>query len=82
MKSIIIFIFLILFSNTLLFSQNSEKKLKSIDEKNSNNSRLILLPRYSHGIHQQDPKIVAEARLGIYENALSAIKIDKKINQK
>jgi pimeloyl-ACP methyl ester carboxylesterase len=38
--------------------------------KNNNNSRLILLPRYSHGIHQQDPKIVAEALIDTYNKCL------------
>ncbi|WP_426278622.1 alpha/beta fold hydrolase [Chryseobacterium sp. S-02] len=36
--------------------------------KNNKNSRLILLPRYSHGIHQQDPKIVADALIDTYKN--------------
>ncbi len=38
--------------------------------KNNNNSQLILLPRYSHGIHQQDPKIVAEALIDTYKKCL------------
>ena len=42
--------------------------------KNNNSSRLILLPRYSHGIHQQDPKIVAEALIDTYKNCLSSLK--------
>lgn len=41
--------------------------------KNNGDSRLILLPRYSHGIHQQDPKSVAEALLDTYEKCLAAI---------
>ncbi len=41
--------------------------------KNNQASRLILLPRYSHGIHQQDPKIVAEALIDAYENCRSSI---------
>lgn len=39
--------------------------------KNNQASRIILLPRYSHGIHQQDPKFVAEALIDTYENCLS-----------
>ncbi|MGN7756964.1 alpha/beta fold hydrolase [Chryseobacterium sp. 22532] len=42
--------------------------------KNNSNSRLILLPRYSHGIHQQDPKIVAEALIDTYKNCLTSLK--------
>lgn len=38
--------------------------------KNNRNSKLILLPRYSHGIHQQDPKLVAEALIAIYKSCL------------
>lgn len=38
--------------------------------KNNRNSKLILLPRYSHGIHQQDPKLVAEALIATYKNCL------------
>ena len=34
-------------------------------EKNKN-SRLILLPGYSHGIHQQDPQLVAKALIDTY----------------
>ncbi|KIO78831.1 hypothetical protein TH53_01750 [Pedobacter lusitanus] len=41
--------------------------------KNNRHSRLILLPRYSHGIHQQDPKTVAKALIDTYENCISAI---------
>lgn len=42
--------------------------------KNNAHSRLILLPRYSHGIHQQDPKIVTEALMNTYENCLNSLK--------
>lgn len=42
--------------------------------KNNSNSRLILLPRYSHGIHHQDPKLVAQALYNTYENCLQALK--------
>lgn len=42
--------------------------------KNNSNSQLILLPRYSHGIHQQDPKIVAEALIDTYKNCIVALK--------
>lgn len=42
--------------------------------KNNSNSQLVLLPRYSHGIHQQDPKIVAEALSGIYEKCRTSLK--------
>lgn len=42
--------------------------------KNNSNSRLILLPRYSHGIHQQDPKIVSEALIDTYENCVTSLK--------
>jgi len=42
--------------------------------KNNSNSRLILLPRYSHGIHQQDPKMVAKALIDTYENCLTSLK--------
>jgi len=42
--------------------------------KNNTNSCLILLPRYSHGIHQQDPKIVAKALIDTYENCLTSLK--------
>ncbi len=42
--------------------------------KNNSNSQLILLPRYSHGIHQQDPKIVAEALSNTYERCLTSLK--------
>ncbi|REC79305.1 hypothetical protein DRF60_05590 [Chryseobacterium elymi] len=42
--------------------------------KNNSNSRLILLPRYSHGIHQQDPRIVAEALIDTYKNCLTSLK--------
>ena len=42
--------------------------------KNNKNSRLILLPRYSHGIHQQDPKIVTDALIETYENCISHLK--------
>lgn len=42
--------------------------------KNNRDSRLILLPRYSHGIHQQDPKLVAEVLIDTYEKCLSALK--------
>ncbi|MDQ0065647.1 alpha/beta fold hydrolase [Chryseobacterium lathyri] len=42
--------------------------------KNNSNSRLILLPRYSHGIHQQDPKSVAEALMYTYKNCLTSLK--------
>lgn len=45
--------------------------------KNNQHSRLILLPLYSHGIHQQDPKIVAEALIETYENCLSSTKNKK-----
>lgn len=42
--------------------------------KNNNKSKLILLPRYSHGIHQQDPKIVADALIDTYKNCLTSLK--------
>lgn len=42
--------------------------------KNNNKSKLILLPRYSHGIHQQDPKIVADALIDTYKNCLNSLK--------
>lgn len=42
--------------------------------KNNSKSRLILLPRYSHGIHQQDPKIVSEALIDTYENCVTSLK--------
>jgi len=42
--------------------------------KNNRDSRIILLPRYSHGIHQQDPKLVAEALIDTYENCITALK--------
>ncbi len=42
--------------------------------KNNSNSRLILLPRYSHGIHQQDPKIVSEALIDTYKNCVTSQK--------
>lgn len=42
--------------------------------KNNNKSKLILLPQYSHGIHQQDPQIVAEALIDNYENCKTALK--------
>ena len=42
--------------------------------KNNKNSRLILLPRYSHGIHQQDPKIVTDALIETYESCISHLK--------
>ncbi|MNY41734.1 hypothetical protein D3C86_1765710 [compost metagenome] len=38
--------------------------------KNNRNSKLILLPRYSHGIHQQDPKLVAEALISTYKTCI------------
>lgn len=42
--------------------------------KNNGNSRVILLPRYSHGIHQQDPKIVADTLMDTYANCITALK--------
>lgn len=42
--------------------------------KNNSKSKLILLPRYSHGIHQQDPKIVADALIDTYKNCLTSLK--------
>lgn len=42
--------------------------------KNNRNSKLILLPKYSHGIHQQDPKLVAEALISIYNSILRSSK--------
>lgn len=41
--------------------------------KNNRDSRLILLPGYSHGIHQQDPKIVAQALIDNYGHCISAV---------
>lgn len=42
--------------------------------KNNGKSQIILLPRYSHGIHQQDPKIVADALIDTYENCVTSLK--------
>lgn len=42
--------------------------------KNNDKSQVILLPRYSHGIHQQDPKIVANALIETYENCITYLK--------
>ena len=42
---------------------------------NNQDSRIILLPGYSHGIHHQDPKLVANAVSDTYNNSL---KTDKK----
>ncbi|MDQ3681700.1 MAG: alpha/beta hydrolase [Bacteroidota bacterium] len=38
--------------------------------KKNQDSRIILLPGYSHGIHYQDPKLVADAVSDIYNNCL------------
>lgn len=38
--------------------------------KNNRDSRLVLLPRYSHGIHQQDPNLVAEELKNTYKKCL------------
>lgn len=42
--------------------------------KNNGKSQIILLPRYSHGIHHQDPKIVADALIDTYENCVTSLK--------
>lgn len=38
--------------------------------KNNRSSKLVLLPRYSHGIHHQDPKLVAQELVNAYETCL------------
>lgn len=38
--------------------------------RNNHNSKMILLPGYSHGIHYQDPKLVANAVADTYNNCL------------
>ncbi|MEO5909751.1 MAG: alpha/beta hydrolase [Pelobium sp.] len=43
--------------------------------KNNRDSRIILLPRYSHGIHQQDPQLVAKALIETYKYCIIALKI-------
>ena len=43
--------------------------------KNNQDSRIILLPGYSHGIHHQDPQLVANA---VYDTYNSCLKTDKK----
>ncbi|MFT3904015.1 MAG: alpha/beta hydrolase [Niabella sp.] len=42
--------------------------------KNNHNSSIILLPLYSHGIHNQDPKLVADAISNTYDNCLKVLK--------
>jgi pimeloyl-ACP methyl ester carboxylesterase len=53
-----------------------ELRIKHYSEmiKNNDKSKIILLPNYSHGIHQQDPKIVAEALIDNYENCKKSLK--------
>jgi len=41
--------------------------------KNNRDSRIILLPRYSHGIHQQDPQLVSKALIDTYKNCITAL---------
>jgi pimeloyl-ACP methyl ester carboxylesterase len=41
--------------------------------KNNGNSQIILLPRYSHGIHHQDPKIVADALINTYKKCVTSL---------
>jgi len=38
--------------------------------KNNQLSKVLLLPGYSHGIHHQDPKLVADAISAVYKNCL------------
>ncbi|MBC9930896.1 alpha/beta fold hydrolase [Chitinophaga qingshengii] len=38
--------------------------------KDNHDSRLVLLPGYSHGIHHQDPKLVADAIVDVYERCV------------
>lgn len=42
--------------------------------KNNHDSKIILLPGYSHGIHYQDPKLVADAVSETYNNCLKTDK--------
>lgn len=42
--------------------------------KNNHNSRIILLPRYSHGIHQQDPQLVSKALIDTYKYCITVLK--------
>lgn len=53
-----------------------ELRIKHYSEmiKDNDMSKLILLPRYSHGIHQQDPKIVADALIDTHKNCITALK--------
>ena len=39
--------------------------------KNNRDSRIILLPRYSHGIHHQDPNLVANVIIDIYKRSMN-----------
>ncbi|ASW73905.1 hypothetical protein IQ37_17975 [Chryseobacterium piperi] len=41
--------------------------------KNNADSRVILLPQYSHGIHHQNPQLVAKAIQETYENCLKTL---------
>jgi pimeloyl-ACP methyl ester carboxylesterase len=41
---------------------------------NNHESRIILLPGYSHGIHNQDPKLVADAIADTYDKCLKVAK--------
>lgn len=38
--------------------------------KDNHNSSMILLPRYSHGIHHQDPELASIAILNLYNNVI------------
>ena len=40
--------------------------------KNNHNSSMILLPGYSHGIHHQDPELVATAIQDVYKKSIKA----------
>jgi len=42
--------------------------------KNNQHSKILLLPGYSHGIHHQDPKLVADAISDVYKNCLDVNK--------
>ena len=42
--------------------------------KNNHDSKIILLPGYSHGIHYQDPKLVADAVADTYNKCLTTDK--------
>lgn len=42
--------------------------------RNNHNSKMILLPGYSHGIHDQDPSLVADAISEIFTKCLNNVK--------